>query len=140
MAVVTITEANVIPSASAHVQQGVAGAELTIGQVVYLDRSGATSTWKLAKADAAETSSGQLGVVISSAARVGGEILVCTGDENFGVGGAVVVGTPIFLSAETAGAMDDAAPSQNSYVTMLMHPVSTTNAIFRPVVTNATVA
>lgn len=102
---VSITAANVVPSANAQLKRGVAGVAITAGQLLYLERS--TNTLKLADANGAEELRVCCGIAVNSA-PVGGPLHYVVSDPALVLGGTTVKGTIYVLSA-TAGGIAPAA-------------------------------
>jgi hypothetical protein len=88
-------------------ETGTAGATIAIGQVCYLASSG---KWLLAKADAASTSFGKLGMCIQAGNDTDPTTMLLWGkirEDDL----TNTVGAPVFISAATAGALTSTAPS-----------------------------
>lgn len=93
------------------VEDGTAGATVDFGDLLYHDVT--AGEWLLAKADAAATSAGKLGINVTVAQKADGEAITVLlwgkvrsdGDYNF------TVDAPVFISAATAGDMTSTAPS-----------------------------
>lgn len=99
MADLTITAANVSPVSDCTINRNFnAGATITAGQTVYFDD--ATSTWKLADANASATTS-VLGGVAMNGASSGQPLAVATGG-TIAIGATVTVGE-IYVLSGTAG-------------------------------------
>ena len=143
MAEITFNNVNMIVSTAATTEVGRCATALNVGDIVYFNES--AQRWDRAQSDAQSTagaSGSKIGIVASGAVREGEQVIICTDDPNLtlGTGAGLVVGVPLFLSAAVSGSMNDAAPAQGNYITVLMHPTSTTAGIFRPLATNAPVA
>lgn len=103
---VSITAANVAPSSAAVLKRGVAGAAITSGQLLYIDR--AENTLKLADANSATADARIVaGIAINSVAS-GGPLHYVVSDPALTLGGTTVKGTIYILSA-TAGGIAPAA-------------------------------
>lgn len=100
MANVTQIPANVLASAAAQKERGIAGASITAGMPLYKDSSDSD---KLKPAQATSTKSGFVGLALNGAAS-GQPVEYVTRDTAFEIGGTVAVGTVYGLSA-TAGAI-----------------------------------
>lgn len=105
MANLTITAASVLPGANAKIAQGIAGATITAGQVLYLDP--ADNKLKLASAGAAATAS-PVGIALQGAAN-GQRVEYVYEDDDF-TPGATLVLTAIgdkgtYVLSATAGAI-----------------------------------
>jgi hypothetical protein len=122
MADLSITVASVAKGSGASTAQGVAGATITAGQVVYLDS--ATSTYKLADANGAAALRSPVGIALH-AALSGQPLQILTGGL-ITIGATLVAGTVYVLSG-TAGAIAPAADVVTGwYLTIVGVPVSTT--------------
>lgn len=98
MAAVAITAANVLPSASANILSGTAGATITQGQALYIDTTlKLTTTATLAAALC-------VGIAIN-AASTGQKVDYCTKDPNFTTGFTALSGDDVWLFDTTAGAL-----------------------------------
>lgn len=101
MANIAITAASVVPGANAKTVDGIAGAAITAGQVVYLDP--ATGKLLLADADSATAAARSvLGIALNSAAI--GQPVTVQKAGLITIGGTVAPGVGYYLSA-TAGAI-----------------------------------
>ncbi len=91
-------------------EAGTAGAELTVGDLVYL---ASTGKWLLAKADAASTSKGKLGIVVlyASGDNQATNVLLYGKMRSALFPASFTVGAPVHIDAATAGDMVVAAPS-----------------------------
>jgi hypothetical protein len=103
---VSITAANVVPSANAKVKRGTAGVALTAGQLVYLES--ATNTLKLADANSATAEARKVAGIAINSAPVGGPVHYVWQDPALVLGGTTAKGTIYILSAN-AGAIAPAA-------------------------------
>ena len=92
------------------VENGTAGAALAFGEVCYL---ASTGKWLLAKADAAATSSNQLGMcVLAAAADTNPTTMLLFGKVRADVlFDTFTVGAPVYISAATAGKTVTTAPT-----------------------------
>jgi hypothetical protein len=99
MADITITAANVVKGSGAQTSNGTAGASITAGQSIYLDS--ATSTLKLADADASATTAQAVGIALHAAAS-GQPLQYLTGGL-ITIGGTVVAGQMYGVSATAGG-------------------------------------
>lgn len=93
------------------VETGTAGTTLAFGDIVYY--AVADSRWELAKADAAATSFGKIGICVQAAAADGSATTVLLwgkvrADTAFP---ALTIGAPVFISAATAGDITSTAPT-----------------------------
>jgi len=90
-------------------EAGTAGAALSVGDLVYLASSG---KWLLAKADAAATSSGKLGmVVLAAVGDTDPTNVLLYGKIRSATLPALTVGAPVHISEATAGDVQVAAPT-----------------------------
>ncbi len=99
MAAISITAANVIPSTSATIYTGTAGATITQGQPLYLDTT--TSTYKLANS---LTNNPVAGVALVGASN-GQQMVICSRDPNFTPGFSVTTGN-VILVGNVAGQLN----------------------------------
>ena len=92
------------------VEAGTAGTALAFGDIVYF--AVADSKWELAKANAAATSAGKIGICVLAANEDAATVILLYGkvraDEVFP---NLTVGAPVHISAATAGDIVVAAPS-----------------------------
>lgn len=101
MADISITASLVLPSSSASITAGVAGATITQGQSLYLDT--ATNTYKLADADGTSPAFTFAGIALV-AASAGQKVLLATADAaGFTIGATVLAGDVIYLSDTPGG-------------------------------------
>jgi hypothetical protein len=99
MADISITAANVVPSANATLIQGVAGEAVTRGQTLYYDS--AAGTYK--KFDANDTAKDTLVGLACEDAAAGQPLIVCTKDPALALGGTVAIGDTVWGSATAGG-------------------------------------
>lgn len=99
MANKTVTPANVLPSAAASVNRGIAGVAITAGQVLYKD---ANQLLQLASANAG-TPQTPVGIAVNSAAA-GQPVNYVAADTAFNPGYPTSIGEQTFVS-ETPGAL-----------------------------------
>lgn len=120
MAALTITAANVDPTATATIVTKTAGATITAGQALYLDSS---SLLQLARANAASTDA-VVGISLCGAAANQPCTYITGG--TFNPGATVEVGVYYYLSSAAAGAIIPVADIGSSgYVTKLMYGTTT---------------
>jgi len=124
---ISITASAVIPSSSAIVAHYTAGATITAGQLVYYDT--ATSTVKLADANASAAASTVRGIAVNGASS-GQSINVCTYDPELTIGGTLTVGDVLFCSATAGGIAPAADVASGWYVTVIGVVVSSTKICF----------
>ena len=119
MAAITIS-GSFVPSSSARIREGIAGATIQQGQALYLDS--ATDTLKLCDADASLAASTCVGIALQGAACV--------------LGATLVIGDPLWTSATAGGITKTYADLVSTwYVCGLGTAVSTT--AFNLKITNA---
>jgi|GEM_PF-511051 len=125
----SITAANVIPGARARMQDGIAGAAITQGQLLYFDSS--AGTYKLADADASATTAAVVGYA-ANAASTGQTVTVVTADDNMTVGATLTMTAPVYVLSNNAGGI---APSVSLatgwYPNVVLIAKTTTTAIFK---------
>lgn len=102
MSDIAITAASVLPSSTATIEQGVAGATITQGQALYIDTSDSNKL-KLADADGTSPANAFAGIALNAASS-GQKITYCSKDlGGFTVGGTVAVGDDIWLAPNPGG-------------------------------------
>jgi hypothetical protein len=102
MAAISITAASVLPSSTATIDQGVAGATITQGQALYIDTSDSNKL-KLADANGTAPANTFAGIAVNAASS-GQKITYCSKDlGGFTVGGTVAVGDDVWLSGTAGG-------------------------------------
>lgn len=132
MADIAITAANVIPSANANRNLGVAGVALAQGDVLFMDSTDANKL-KKADADLSALASTVVGIA-ENAAAVGQYVSYITKDPQLAIGGTVAAGALVILSA-TAGKIAPSADAASGwYVTVLGVGVGSNKINFNPVV------
>ena len=137
MADISITAANVLPSAAAIINRNfLAGATITAGQPVYLDST--TSTWKPIDSNAASTGNELAttkGIALNSAAS--GQIIdVCVKDTDFTPGGTLTNGATVYTSVTSGGITHD-VPTTGAYPTVLGVAKSATKMNLNPISSGA---
>lgn len=128
----SITAANVLASSSAKFQDGIAGATITRGQLVYADAAD-SGKFKLADADVAAAKV-VLGMAYSDAAA-GQFVRVIVEDPDLTVGGTLSLIAPggIYVLSATAGGIAPVADlAAGSYPIVVMVAKSATKAHFHP--------
>lgn len=129
---VSITAASVLASSSAKFQDGIAGASITRGQLVYAD---AADSGKIKLADAnVAAAKGVLGMAYSDAAS-GQHVRVILEDPDLTVGGTLSITAPggVYVLSATAGGIAPTADlASGSYPVVVLVAKSTTKAIFAP--------
>jgi len=99
MADLSITAANVVRENGGKSRDGVAGATVTAGQVVYLDE--ADGTWKLADCDAAAALRSPGGIALNGASA--GQPLKVHTEGPITIGAVLTPGIAYYLSATPGG-------------------------------------
>lgn len=127
MADLSITAANVkLSTTQAIAEQGILGATMTAGQVVYLDSN---QTLQLADCSAS-VSRNPIGVLLTGGAS--GDRVYYLKDRTRYITGATMSAYTTYLLSSTAGALMPAADlSTNDYVTPVIFSLSTTLAEIR---------
>lgn len=123
MADLTITATSVVPGSGATVVEGIAGASITAGQVLYLDSS--TSTYKLADCNSATAAvRSPVGIALNGAAS--GQTVGVLTKGPITIGATVAAGVTYFLSGTAGGIRPAADNTTGDYVTILGIGTSTT--------------
>ncbi len=99
MSDVSITAANVSPVTGATISAGFAGVSIAAGQLVYLDS--ATSTIKLADANASILTAACIGIAVNTAGV--GQYLNYASAGDINIGGTVTIGGIYVVSANAGG-------------------------------------
>jgi hypothetical protein len=127
---VTITPASVLPGANAKTTLGTAGATITAGQFLYFDST--AQQWKLADANASETTAAVSGLAASGGAA-GQQIIVVLYDDDLTVGGTLSTSAPVYVLSGTAGGIAPVADVTTGwYARPVLVAKSTTKAVFDP--------
>lgn len=125
MADLSITAASVLPGAGALVEDGLAGATITAGQVVYRDTDG---TYKLADADGASaTIRTARGIALNGASS--GQPLRIQKQGNITIGATLTAGTTYYLSNTAGGICPLADVGTGEYYHIIGIATSTTNLL-----------
>lgn len=111
----SITAANVVAGSGARKRQGVAGATITAGQVVYLDA--ATNTYKLADCDAASALRSPAGIALHGASA--NQPLAIAESGPVTLGATMTAGVAYYLSQVPGGICPVADLSTGDYPTIL---------------------
>lgn len=122
MADLTITAASVLADAAANTRQGVAGAALTAGQVVYLDS--ATGSYKLADSNGAAALRSPVGIALNGAAPGQPVLIALSGPVT--IGATMTAGVAYYLSDTPGGICPVADVGSGEYSTILGIATSTT--------------
>lgn len=120
----TITAANVVPGANANIVHGTAGASITAGQAVYLDRA-STGKWQLADTDSATAAVRAAHGIALNAAGSGQPIAVIT-DGDVTIGATIAAGVAYYLSGTPGGICPVADVAQGDYPLIVGMGKSTT--------------
>ena len=111
-------------------EAGTAGTALVFGDLVYF--AVADSKWELAKADAAATSAGKIGICVLAANENAATVILLYGKVRAdAVFPALTVGAPVYISAATAGDIVVTAPSgTTNFVVRIIGYGNTANELF----------
>lgn len=101
MADISVTAANVLPSASAIIRSGIAGATITQGQTLYID-SANNYVLKLADSDGVALVATVAGIAIN-AASAGQKVSYVVSDSAFVIGATILAGDDVWLSDTPGG-------------------------------------
>lgn len=113
---IVITAANVLPGTDTVIVNGLAGATITQGQVLYLDAS--TNTWKLADANHATAAIHKASGVALTSASSGQPIAVATGG-TITAGGTLTAGSRYYCSGNAGGLAPEADLTTTWEVTLV---------------------
>lgn len=122
MADITVTPANVAQSTGAVIENGVAGAAIDAGQVVY--KSATTGLFGLAQCDDAANDD-VYGIALNKA-QASGQPLAVQRSGDITIGGTVAIGTLYCLSATAGGISPSSEIVATNYVTLIGIGVSAT--------------
>lgn len=133
MADISITAANVIPSANAKIVRKAAAETITAGQTLYLNTSGL-----VAKADAnlSAAASTVYGIAVNGGGA-GQLINVVKEDPALRIGATIAIGDILILSATAGGIAPAADLASGHYGTVLGIGISTTEINFKPIAAGA---
>ena len=125
----SITTTSFVPGARAKSNIGIAGATITIGQLLYFDST--AGTWKLADADASATAS-LVQAIAGSAAAAGQPVIYITEDDDLTLGATLSMSTPVYVLSGTAGGIAPSADiSVGEYPAVSLIAKSTTKCVFK---------
>jgi hypothetical protein len=125
MADISITVANVVQGTGAKVVEGVAGAGITAGQVLYLDS--ATNTYKLADCNSATAAARSPAGIALHGALTGQPVAVQLGTSgSITIGGTLTAGVVYYLSGTPGGIRPVADNTTGDYPVALGIATSTT--------------
>jgi hypothetical protein len=132
---ITVTAANVVPSASAHRVEATAGATIAAGQLIYLDATDVDTHGrgkaKLSDADGGTAAVRVVDGLAINSASAGQPVFYVTFDPDLTIGGTQTVNT-ILIQSSTAGGIAPAADlSTGEYLTVVGVVKSTTKIYFR---------
>lgn len=105
------TPANVLQSANADLDEGIAGEAILAGQPVFVD---ATDSNKIKLSGASAAKRVCVGLAVNSAPAAGQKVRFARKDATFNAGITVAAGAHVYLSA-TAGLLADAALGTGNY-------------------------
>ena len=122
MADLSITAANVVAGTGAAIRTGTAGATITAGQAVYLDRT--TETWKLADTDSGTAAARAVEGIALNGASASQTVSVCTSGP-VTIGATIAAGVFYYLSGTAGGIcpVGDVAPGD--YPAIIGYGIST---------------
>jgi hypothetical protein len=128
MANLTLTAANVVPSAAATYSRAAAGVAIGAGDIIFLDTD---RTFKLSDANAVAPANTVTGIAANSAA-VGQPVAAVTADPALAIGGTVTQGEVLVLSA-TPGKIAPVADLATGYNVVILGVGDASNKVnFRP--------
>lgn len=134
MADISITAANVIPSAQAIKRDGTAGATITQGQLLYYDNT--AGTMKLADSNGAGDLHVVAGIALNAAAA-GQPVKYATSDPALVIGATVAIGDVLVASATPGGIAPAADLATGYFATVLGVAISVTAVNFNPTAAGA---
>ena len=137
MADVAITEADVQPGSSQPTVTGVAGEDITAGQLLYKDAND-NGELKLAQHDGSLAEAELVGVALHTAKS--GQPITYQTSGNYTCGGTVVAGTTYVASATPGGLAPQADAGTGDYVSVLGVAISTTVILINITNSQATIA
>jgi hypothetical protein len=117
MADYTVVAANVLPSSGANLKQGIAGATITAGNVLYKDPS--DKSLKLASATSATAAARVVEGIAVDGAAAGQPLEYAFKDPSFSPGFSVPIGDAVILSATAGNLCPHADAITGHYVTVL---------------------
>lgn len=130
----SITAGSVIPGANARYYDGIAGATLAQGQIVYADPAD-SGKLKLADANVAAHVAANVTVigVMVNAGSAGQQVRCIIWDDDLTIGATVSMSAPVYVLSATAGGVAPSADiSATMYPVVLFIAKSTTKVIFDP--------
>ena len=131
---ISITPANVVPSAAAHRVEATAGATITAGQLIYLDSTDTDTSGKgkakLSDANGSAALRVVDGIAINGASA-GQPLVYVTFDPALTIGGSQTVNTILVLSGTAGGLAPAADLASGWYVTVLGVVKTSTTLYFR---------
>lgn len=127
MSLISITAANVLPSTTASIVTGIAGAALTQGQPVYIDTADSNKI-KLCDSNGAGLQLTLAGITVNAASS-GQRISYCTADTvGFTLGGTLTAGLPVYVG-NTAGSLTQDLTDLAASSTVMQLGGATTTAL-----------
>jgi hypothetical protein len=125
----SITTTSFVPGAKAKQNIGIAGASITIGQLLYFDST--AGTWKLADANASATTAAVVAIA-GSAAAAGQPVIYITEDDDLTLGATLSMTAPVYVLSGTAGGIAPVADLTTGwYPGVVLIAKSTTKCIFK---------
>lgn len=132
---ISVTAASVIAGNGASTKQGVAGATITAGQIVYRDP--ADARYKLADNDAVPTAGFGAVFMALNGAAAGQPLAVLVGG-NVTLNAVLTAGTSYYLSGTAGGIAPRADVTTGDDVVFLGTASSTTVLVFKPIISGVT--
>lgn len=130
MSDINITAGNVIPGARARFQDGILGATLTAGQVVYSDPA---DSGKLKAADANVAAATGVVGILANGGSSGQPARVITEDDDLTIGGALSMSAPVYILSATPGGIAPVGDiAAGWYPIVIGIAKSTTKLILKP--------
>jgi len=126
MAAIAITAGSFIPSSSARIREGIAGATITQGQTLYLDS--ATNTLKLCDANARLAAATCVGIACQSVAT-GQRLEYVWEDPTLAIGATMVIGDTIWTSATAGGITKTFADNTTGIYTCVLGTANSTSTV-----------
>lgn len=112
-------------------ETGTAGTALSFGHVVYF--SSTDNKWEKAKGDAETTVKGKVGICVKAAAENASTIILLWGKVRAdAIFPTLTVGSPVFISWDTAGLLTQGTPTTGKIMRCIGHPNSGDELYFCP--------
>lgn len=133
MAAISIVAASVLPSSSAIIRRGIAGATITQGQAIYVDSANSYVLKLTTTASALAAGSAGIGIALNAASS-GQPVDYVVSDPAFTPGSTQLSGDDVWLFDTTAGALTITKGDLESgdYVTHMGTYISTTTMNLNP--------